>query len=112
MSEMGQVSDGYHTFDELYTHRHLLFCLVVTEDPLAWKSRAHYNHLAPMYPGWFIAGTLLHGAPITYHLPLDYLDLCHAEELPSSPEWDGHTSMDVCGRIREYLKTLGKTAHE
>lgn len=34
-----QVSDGYHTFGELYAHRCILFAaLCHAHEPLAWKS--------------------------------------------------------------------------
>lgn len=29
MAEL-ELSDGYHTFDELYEHRHLLVCCLMT----------------------------------------------------------------------------------
>jgi hypothetical protein len=102
----GEVSDGFHTFNELYEHRHLLFCLAIREDPAAWKSLQHYDE-QPMYPGWFIAGTVLDGVDITYHLPLAYWNLCHAEELSYAMEWDGHTSQDVCARLRAFLQERG-----
>jgi hypothetical protein len=102
----GEVSDGFHTFNELYAHRHLLFCLALSKDPAAWKS-LHHSDEQSMYPGWFLAGTTLNGMDITYHLPMDYWDLCHADELPSGRAWDGHTSQDVCDRLRAFLQERG-----
>lgn len=112
MSDMGQVSDGYYTFDELYQHRHLLYCLFLAEDVNAWKSKRHYDEdKTPMDPGWFIAGTELGGLDITYHLPLALWDLCYAEELPYAPEWDGHEAHDVLARMKAYLKDFGEILH-
>ena len=53
----GEVSDGYHTFDELYEHRCLLFCWILTmaSEPeqwkiATWKSRKHSDGSA--FEGW------------------------------------------------------------
>src|SRR3954471_3254925 len=58
------VTDGNHTMDDLYRHRHALFAALIKAydsyiTPLSmrvrcWKSRAHAD--GTMYPGWFIAG--------------------------------------------------------
>ena len=40
MSEKGSVSDGFHTFDELYAHRNLLFLNFMRScSEMAWVSR-------------------------------------------------------------------------
>ena len=95
----GSISDGYHTFDELYAHRIMLFlCLMKFNRDISWRSRIHYDGTS--FDGWFIAGIKLDGGMITYHLPDKYENL-----LPSSvwvskaPEWDGHTSSDVVNRL-------------
>jgi hypothetical protein len=39
--DMGDVSDGYHTFNELYEHRHMLFLMLMySRCQDAWYSRA------------------------------------------------------------------------
>ena len=104
---IGKVSDGYHTFDELYEHRHLLFILLVSTNQWylkPWKSKLHDD--GPMYPGWFIAGTTLPSGPISYHLPLEYWDLLNIQELPQAPKWDGHTSKDVVERLKQAIATI------
>ena len=101
--DVQEVSDSFHTFRELYEHRNLLFCVMLAEDPLAWKSRTHAD--GTMFEGWFIAGTELPtGSDITYHLPIDMWDLCPAEELDVAPPWDGHTPAEVCERLRQWLE--------
>lgn len=120
--EPGLVSDGYHTFDELYEHRCLLFCLIVQQanlDPVgfdisSWKSRKHSDDST--IDGWFIAGLWLSGAGnsdpkpphvskmITYHLPNRMWDFCECDELNTAPQWDGHTSQEVLERLRWFLK--------
>lgn len=109
-----QVSDGHHTMDELYEHRHALFAALIKIydgyiTPLGataircWKSKLHSD--GTMFEGWFIAGmyrlnidgTHMH---ITYHLPDRWWDRirCIVEE--RAPEWDGHTSKDVLERLQ------------
>lgn len=108
----GQVSDGYHTFDELYNHRHILFCaLSSTGDHYvhSWKSLQHWidGKLEIVWDGWFLAGINLggdlQGKMITYHLPLSYWNLFEGNEVHEPLAHDGHTSKDVLERIREFL---------
>jgi len=102
--ETGQVSDGYHTFDELYDHRCLLFLALQSAFAAidAWKSRKHSDGSA--FEGWFIAGVFLPQGQISYHVPEKYWDLCKAPERETAPEWDGHTSADVLQRLADWLK--------
>ncbi|MBD1918864.1 hypothetical protein H6F55_25235 [Phormidium sp. FACHB-322] len=105
----GKTSDGYHTFDELYEHRHMLFLALLksfdSSRPYgitsAWKSRKHDD--GSSYEGWFICGIATFGNSITYHLPDRLWDLCRADELESAPPFDGHTSDDVLKRMRHWL---------
>src|SRR5215510_6881099 len=87
--ETGKVSDGYHTFDELYDHRCLLF-LAFQREYGGWKSRKHHDESS--FEGWFIAGIQLPAGQISYHIPDKYWDLCPGEARKTAPEWDGHTS--------------------
>lgn len=100
--ETGEVSDGYHSFNELYRHRNLLFCAFLRHHD-GWKSRKHSDGSA--WEGWFIAGANLKGVQITYHLPVELWDLCPAAAYDRAPDWDNHTSNDVCDRIEEWLRS-------
>lgn len=98
--DLAQLSDGYHTFAELYEHRHALFIALCRRlDLCAWRSRQHADGTS--FPGWFIMG--LYRAPgeqITYHLPERLWDRTHfVETLDHAPEWDGHTSAEVVRRL-------------
>jgi hypothetical protein len=101
-SAIGEVSDGYHTFNELYAHRFALFLALCRALDMGWKSRQHAN--STMYPGWFIAGmTLPMVGEISYHLPLEEWDKTpYLLALDKAPSWDGHTSDDVIERLRMY----------
>lgn len=100
--ETGEISDGYHTFNELYEHRHALFITLLKHYPVrSWRSKMHADKTE--IPGWFIAGlTLPTGSEITYHLPNRlWAYLNDIVELPCAPQWDGHTSQDVIKRLLE-----------
>ena len=97
----GELSDGYHTFNELYQHRHALF-LALLKERGGWACRTHAD--GTMYEGQFIAGMDLDGRQISYHLPVDLWAI--AEDLglvvDEPPEWDGHSSDEVALRLLEY----------
>ena len=95
----GSTSDGYHTFDELYEHRTVLFSVICnSHTDLAWKSRHHHD--GTMFDDMFIVGIQTPAGPCTYHCENRYWDLFHVKELNNAPEWDGHTPEDVLVRIQ------------
>lgn len=100
----GDTSDGYHTFNELYHHRAVLFSVIVRDHPdLAWKSKAHHD--GTMYDDMFIVGIETPQGQATYHYDIDpYWDMFECKELKRAPVWDGHTSDDAIMRIA----TLGR----
>lgn len=102
----GCTCDGYHTFDELYEHRIILFLALCTlwynncPDDI-WMSKKHSD--GSELPGWFILGINKEpGFQMTYHLPDRYWDEASyvANILAIAPEWDGHTSDAVLERLR------------
>lgn len=100
---VGSISDGYHTFDELYEHRIFLFmALASTRISYSWKAKKHHDGIG--YDGWFIAGTLTPaGEHISYHLPDRLWGLCPGQPMDYAPKWDGHSSADVVERLRRWL---------
>lgn len=103
----GATSDGYHTFDELYHHRAVLFSVIVATFPgRSWKSFHHHD--GTMYDGMFIVGIDTPAGPATYHYDVEpYWDMFPCEVLDRAPEWDGHTPDDAIERIgtlRDILK--------
>lgn len=95
----GETSDGYHTFNELYHHRAVLFSVIVKVFPdHAWKSRKHHD--GSMYDGMFIVGIETPDGQATYHYDIEpYWDMFECKELEYAPEWDGHTSAQAIDRI-------------
>lgn len=103
-NDIGETSDGYHTFNELYEHRHMLFMALCTIcHGVSWKSKKHND--GTEMEGWFIAGLINpENKQITYHLPIRLWDSFHVYEFSIAPKWDGHTSADVLERLKSYLK--------
>lgn len=103
-----EVSDGQHTFGELYEHRAALFiALMKGRLPSSWFAPVHED--GTMFPGgWFIAGTDLGIGQITYHLRMDpWWDVLSSSGvllLDKAPPYDGHTSSDVIARLVEWVK--------
>lgn len=97
---IGDLSDGYHTFNELYHHRAILFSVICNQNPeKAWKSKLHSN--GTMYDGMFIVGIETECGNATYHYDIEpYWDMFNVEELQAAPEWDGHTPTDAINRIK------------
>ena len=102
------ISDGYHTFGELYEHRIILFIALAKQLqkrksfklPI-WKSRFHEDGVE--WEGWFILGIgEKAGEQITYHLPSSKWDDCaFIPERGRAPKWDGHTANDVLERLQK-----------
>lgn len=114
----GETSDGYHTFNELYEHRNLLFLNWMQtlqrlhfmdqdkESVHPWWSRKHSD--GSTIEGYIICGVYVsyNDMQITYHLPDCFIgSICKLgiRELDTAPSWDGHTSADVLDRLRDNL---------
>jgi len=107
------VSDGYHTMDELYDHRMILYISLcrslrnnerMTRNTMryeVWRSKLHSD--GTFIPDWFILGIGIEpGKQITYHIPNKLWNETHfATTLERAPEWDKHNSYDVLVRLRQ-----------
>lgn len=96
---IGDLSDGYHTFNELYHHRAVLFSVICRLFPeRAWKSKLHDT--GDMFDGMFIVGIDTEHGQATYHYDIDpYWDMFDVTELEKAPTYDGHTPSDAINRI-------------
>lgn len=91
---MGIVSDGSHTFDELYYHRMILFCIICNQNKeCSWKSWKHDD--GSMFNNYFIVGITTGAGDYSYHYHKDYWDFFNVEELEFAPTWDGHKPEDI-----------------
>ena len=93
---IGEMSDGYHTFNGLYYQRMILFAaLVKAYKDKAWKSHRHEDGELCFGGGWFIVGIDTPQGSYTYHYDDTVWDFFDCEELPTAKHWDGHTEKDV-----------------
>lgn len=93
---IGEMSDGYHTFNGLYYQRMVLFAaLVKAHKDKAWKSWRHEDGELCFGGGWFIVGIDTPEGSYTYHYEDKDWDRFECEELPAAKHWDGHTEEDV-----------------
>lgn len=96
VNDIGEVSDGYHTFNSLYRQRCVLFAaLVKAYKDKAWKSRRHSDGELCFGGGWFIVGIETLEGQYTYHYENKDWNLFECAEVETAPEWDGHTDEDV-----------------
>lgn len=93
MSAKG-ISDGYHTFGELYYHRMKLFKLICHNyKDLAWKSLKHDD--GTMFDDSFIVGINTPEGQYTYHYKVEFWDEFDVKVLSKAPKYDGHKPKDI-----------------
>lgn len=100
------VSDGYHTFSELYEFRMMYNAALFNE----WaalglfevhKSFKHYDGEFCFGGGWFIVVAMLPRGQITNHYKNDYWNLFNVPvEGKALHEYDGHTPKDALDRLK------------
>ena len=91
-----KVSDGYHTFEELYEHRVVIYIKLVK---LA-QQLGHKAAWKPHYPGWPVLFLETPAGQISYHFPEKFLPTVDGF-IPRDDNhvWDGHESLDVISRL-------------
>ncbi|MGS7388643.1 WDGH domain-containing protein [Klebsiella pneumoniae] len=99
ITDKGEISDGYHTFNELYAHRVRLFSTLMRAFPeQSWWSFKHST--GEKWDGWVIAGIDTPDGAVTYHLPESEIPyLPDGSEIEFGKEWDGHAAEDVLLRL-------------
>lgn len=116
LSKKGKVSDGYHTFDELYEIRKAYNAALFNE----WSSRdynessireiekydvhkswRHNDGELCFGGGWFIVVAKLPTGQITNHYKAEDWDLFRIPEVGKAKyEYDGHTGHDTIERLK------------
>lgn len=98
---IGDLSDGYHTFNELYYHRAVLFSIICNQNKdISWKSKLHSD--GTMYNGMFIVGINTPEGQYSYHYDLNLWSLFDVKELDKAPQYDGHLPEDI-DRLKSIL---------
>lgn len=96
VAEIDDLSDGFHTFRQLYYQRMMLFATIVKQNKdRAWKSLRHEDGELCFGGGWFIVGVDTPEGSYTYHYEDIFYSLFDCEELEYAKHWDGHTEKDV-----------------
>lgn len=123
------VSDGYHTFKELYDFRMVYNAALFNEWAERWrleqevvnngmlipmsfnspkysvhKSWKHHDGELCFGGGWFIVSAKLPTGLISNHYKAEYWDLFKIPETEKALfPFDGHTSQDVLKRLKDIL---------
>lgn len=123
---IGKISDGYHTFDELYHYRMLYNALwlnrfyqtlglamlgsededVIEEFEKEWdihKSWKHSDGNPCFGGGWFIVTIKLPTGQVSNHYKAEHWDKFKIPARDVASEWDGHTPQDAAERMEDYL---------
>jgi len=107
------ISDGYHTMNELYDHRMalniILFKMMFKLDhqyrkedawnkPLIMKSVLHND--GSMFKGYFIVFAVTNVGQISYHYKMEHWNKFEIPIVPNiTYPYDGHTSQDIIDRL-------------
>lgn len=93
----GTLSDGYHTYNDLYYQRCVLFATICNLNKnISWKSKKHNDGEKCFNSDeWFIVGIDTPKGSYTYHYEIKYWDMFEVQELERGKFWDGHTEKDV-----------------
>jgi len=103
--DVGEISDGYHTFNELYYYRMLYNAAFFNTLPrnMVYKSKRHHDGEECFGGGWFVVVANLPTSQISNHYELKDWDLFHIPEKEVADEWDGHTPQQAAERLRKHI---------
>ena len=102
--DASEISDGYHTFAELYEYRMLYNALAVNAMPdKAVKCWRHSDGELCFGGGWFAVVLNLPAGQVTNHYPAKDWSLFQIPEVSHDalPPYDGHTPQDAAARLRQ-----------
>ena len=119
--DMGEVSDGYHTFNELYEYRMLYNAALFNEFAKQGRYDVHKSrkHSDGEYPfgdsNWFIVMAELPTGQISNHYEMKDWDKFQIPEKTLANKWDEHSPRDVANRLTSFTtpkKECPKTYEE
>jgi hypothetical protein len=111
MLDINYISDGYHTFSELYEFRLLLTACLFNE----WVKAGIYDvHKSWKHPdgeycfggGWFIVKAHLPTGQISFHYEEKDWDKFNCQELDIPSDFDGHSAQDCVNRLKTFIKFI------
>ncbi len=97
----GDISDGYHTFNEIYQHRKLLYVLLCLAHAkqCVWADHKEWDSIVLVWNS--------DAGQVSYHVSYDMKELFEGKikEVPFGEHgWDGHTSGVVVDRLLKLAK--------
>lgn len=96
VDDEGDLSDGNHTFNDLYHQRCILFATLVNIFPeISWKTRRHDDGELCFGGKNFLVCIDTPAGPYSYHYPLEDWDRFNCQEIEKAKPFDGHTDKDV-----------------
>lgn len=106
-----EISDGHHTFRELYEHRRALtavLAVAAASEGDAWRSKRHHpDDPSPMFDDSFIVGIELPTGQVLYHYNLEFWDdFAAVPEIEHAPKWDGAGPADTVTRLLELARMV------
>lgn len=105
---IGELSDGYHTFDSLYHQRLVLFATLVNLNRnKSWKTKRHEDGEECFGGDWFLVCIDTPDGPYSYHFELEHWDMFDCQEIEKAKPFDGHTDKDV-ERLLSLVNDNGK----
>lgn len=113
--DSGKVSDGWHTFDELYHYRALYNAgflnelYVVVEDMKEdWHiEKSYFEHDGSKCFGkddYFVVTCVLPTGQISNHYHGYYWHIFQIPAVDRAIKWDGHTPAQAAERLEKYLR--------
>ena len=120
LERINELSDGYHTYDELYEFRKMYNAVLFNEwaiKPVVFnndgtiipvfnvhKSWKHNDGELCFGGGWFIVSAMLPTGLISNHYKAEDWDLFQVPEVEKALyEFDGHTPQDVLIRLKNLI---------
>lgn len=121
LENIKNLSDGYHTFEELYEFRKMYNAVLFNEWAKPLMEQLQYEDLPECYQpkysvhkswkhhdsepcfggGWFIVSAMLPTGLISNHYKAEDWDLFQVPEVEKALfEFDGHTGQDVLERLK------------
>lgn len=101
-----KVSDGYHSFEELYKYRMLYnaaFFNSIKDKYNVYKSRKHSDGELCFGGGWFIVIAELPTGQISNHYNMEDWLLFKIPVKEKADPWDGHTPEEAASRLTLFL---------
>lgn len=110
--DSGSISDGFHSFDELYEYRMAYNAALFNEFALngkydVHKSLRHADGELCFGGGWFVVVAELPGGQITNHYPVKDWEHFRIPEREKAAEWDGHSPAVALQRLLDLGKEVG-----